>query len=258
MSVSFVDGVLAIDEEIRLEVPTPLDIPVPTPPVVPSFEFPPIPDVVADVISIKARLDALKAVQGANPSFNLSSGGYSSVPGSNPGGGGDTEEITEVPSSSVDFDLLASSINISLPTPPVVPSLDFPPIPDVAGDVISIKSRLDYFKSLQSSNPDLSIDTGGAAAVQGSGGQSFEFKSEIPSAEADFDLLASSINIPLPVPPVVPSLDFPPIPNPSDLFGNIGIDPETYKKSENNESSPGYSPTAPKVSVKVFVNGAEV
>ena len=47
MSVSFVDGVLVIDEEVRLEVPTPLDIPVPTPPVVPSFEFPPIPDVAA-------------------------------------------------------------------------------------------------------------------------------------------------------------------------------------------------------------------
>jgi hypothetical protein len=260
MAISFVDGVLVIDEEINLTIPTPLDIPVPTPPVVPSFDFPPIPDVAGDLVKLKLRLDDLSDFQLSNPSFNLSSGGYSSVPGSSQDGGSgqDIQEITEIPSSSINFDNLKASINIQLPTPPVVPSFDFPPIPDVAGDLVKIKSNLDYLKSLQDSNPDIVVNTGGGQAVSGSGGESFDVSSSLPSSKLDFDLLASSINIQLPTPPVVPSFDFPPIPDPTSFFGNIGVDPDVYKKSENNESSPGYSPTAPKVSVSVYINGIKI
>jgi hypothetical protein len=257
MAISFVDGVLVIDEEINLTIPTPLDITVPTPPSIPSLDFPSLPDVAMDLAKLKSRLDELKALQLSNPSFNLSSGGYSSVPGSSDSNL-DIQEITKIPSSSIDFDLLKDSINIQLPTPPSIPSLDFPPIPDVASDLTKIKENFDYLKSLQELNPDIVVKTGGGQAVNGSGVESFEISLSLPSSKIDFDLLSSAINIQLPTPPSIPSLDFPPIPNPNDLFGNIGIDPGLYKKYENNESSSEYSLTAPKVSVKVYINGIQI
>lgn len=266
MSVSFIDGKLVIEEEIRLKIPTPADITLPTPPVVPSFDFPPIPDVAGDVLKIKNGLDQLKFNQDLNPSFSVDIGGSQSIPGS---GGVDSELKADIPSSNVDFDSIISSINIPLPTPPVAPSFDFPPIPDTAGDIIDIKLNLDRLSALQGANPSFSIQSNGASTIpgadgsppgQGGGGFDFSESCEIPSAAVDFDLLKSSINIPLPTPPVVPSFDFPPIPNPLDLFGNLGVDPELYKKSENNPQSSGsaYDPTAPDITVKVFINDVEV
>lgn len=231
MASSFQNGKLTIDEEIRLKIPTPLDISIPVPPPLPSFDFPAIPDVAGDLIKIEARISELEAIQAKSPSFSVDVGGGVQA---------------QVPSAGVNYDDLLGSISISLPVPPPLPSFDFPPIPDVPGDIIKIKARIDELKALQAKSPAVSVDVGLPDPVT------------IPSAGVDFEALEASISIPTIVPPVLPNFQFPEIPDPTALFGNLGIDTELYKKSANAPGLPGYSPTAPEIVVKVFVNDVEV
>ena len=64
------------------------DIPIPTIPGLPSFEFPPFPDVPTDLINLKARFDSLDELQGQTPSVSLESGGTLSYDPTSGGGGG--------------------------------------------------------------------------------------------------------------------------------------------------------------------------
>lgn len=254
MPTTFVDGNLVITEEIRLQIPTPFDIPIPVPPLAPSFSFPPIPDVPGDIIKIEARIAELTALQELSPPVTFDAGGSVGIPGS--GGSGSSANVT-VPSAGVDFDALLAGIDIPIPTPPLTPSFSFPPIPDVPGDIIKIEARIAELTALQANSPPVIVDVGGSVGIPGSGGVGTSMSATIPSAGVDFDALLSAIDIPIVVPPVIPSFSFPEIPDPTALFGDLGIDTELYKASENNPGAPGYSPTAPEVTVKVFINDIE-
>jgi hypothetical protein len=256
MGVSFENGVLRLEEEIRLKIPLPIiDIPIPIAPTIPSIDFPPFPDVPTDLINLKERFDFLNGLQAQMPDVSLETGGSLSFD-PNGGVGVPSPVTTEIPSASIDYDALFALIDIPIPVPPTIPSIDFPPFPDVPTDLIDLKARFDFLTDLQAQMPDVSLETGGSLSFDPNGGVGVPspVTTEIPSASIDYDALFALIDIPIPVPPTIPSIDFPPFPDPISLFGDLGIDPDLYLATQNLPDLPGYDPQAPQVAVSLYIN----
>jgi len=143
-----------------------------------------------------------------------------------------------IPSFLPDIDELISGFSIPLPSIPTIPfpSFDFPELPDV---VKLISDFIDFLESLIP-EPDISID-----------GLS------IPSFAVDTDELIAGFSIPLPTIPTIPfpSFDFPELPS---LDIDLGLDLEQFKKEANVPGFPGFDPTQPLISIKIFVNDIQV
>jgi hypothetical protein len=269
MPISFINDRLEIDNEIRLNFPTPLDFikgalkhqvpPLPTLPV----DLPSIPQLPLEILAIKAQIDKISI---KSPEIKLS--GFTGPDGKELSADAPGGSFT-VPQASIDPLSFIGSIKLNLPSIPALPSLpvDLPSIPQLPLEILAIKAQIDKI-SVKAPEIKLSGFTGpdGKELSADAPGGSFT----VPQAHIDPLSFIGSIKLNLPSIPALPTLpvDLPKAPDFKALFGNLGVDPLAYTKDVNVPSlppfdpahpdAPSYNPTGPLVKLKLFINEALV
>lgn len=263
MAISFIDGSLIVEQIYDIIIPNPLDISLPSIPGIPSFDFPEPPDLLEELNNLLQQVEDFidrQSLTNIPPiaydgSLDLVSGEINSV-------------SLELPNSKIDIDSFKQNLidNFpSLPSLPSVPSFDFPDIPNPADELLKLKDSFDFLSGLQSGTNIPPLSFNGANSLippdlpEAPDFPSFSDELIIPSVNLDFENILQEIDIGIPQIPSVPSFDFPEVPNPSEIFGDLGVDPDKYLSTMNDPNFPeyGYDPNSPTVIVKVFVNGVE-
>ena len=249
MAIGFENGNLAVtfEQEIPIFVPE-ADFSLPTPPVIPSFDFPELPDSAKLALKLKKDIETQMALQGQEPetSFSVSSG--------NGSGGGGVDFNTSFEKPKFDIPSYLEKMGLEIPTPNLIPSFDFPEPPDVEAQALKIKADLEAQLSLSKSESSIEIDVSSGTG-SGGGGTDLSYKQPEISIDLEAKLRALSPELPTPLP--LPSFDFPDVPD-FTKFGAIPADIDGIKSELNAPGIPGvnYTPGGAIMKADVYLKSS--
>ena len=168
--------------------------------------------------------------------------------------------IDELVISNEEYNLIIPQPeDFSLPSIPPLPPIEFPSVPNLISDLNNLITGINKLKTLQNSVPSKSVDFGGEYNYET--GTQVSKTTSLPSSSINFDdfidKLTENFPVSLPSIPPLPPIEFPSVPNFSDMFGDLGINPKKFYETMNNPDYPeyGYKPSLPRTNIKVFKNG---
>lgn len=253
MSIAFENGnvVATIEQEIPIFVPE-ADFSLPTLPVVPSFDFPELPDSAKLALKLKKDIEAQMALQRQETdiSFSVSTGNGSG----GGGGGGGIDFSTSFEKPKFDISSYLGKMRLEIPALNPLPSFDFPEPPDIAAQALKIKADLEAQLSLYKSETSIEIDV---ASGTGSGGGGIDLSYKQPEIKVDIEAKLKALVPELPTSLPLPSFDFPDVPD-FTKFSAIPADIDSIKSELNSPNIPGvnYTPGGTIVNADVYLKSS--
>lgn len=249
MAIKFENGnmVVTLEQEIPIFIPE-ADFSLPTPNLVPDVTFPELPDSAKLALKLKADIEAQLALQGQEPDISLSAsrGGGS---GGAPGGGPDLDIDFSVKKPTFDIASYLEKMGLSIPTPNITPSFDFPEPPDVAAQALKIKADLEAQLALGKSESGVSLNFNSGT---GSGGGGTNVSYSQPEYKLDIEAKLAELAPELPGIPGLPSVTFPDVPD-FGKFAALPVDIDGIKSELNAPDTPGVNYTPGGVIMKADV-----